>query len=65
MLLVGEKTYIYEVRDTRLVSPVDVDTMLQHEEYDWITLVTCEDYNTLGGTYDYRRMVRAVLVDIR
>jgi len=65
MLLVGEKTYIYEVRDTRLISPIDVDAMLQHEEYDWITLVTCEDYNTLGATYDYRRMVRAVLVDVR
>ena len=63
-LLVGGQTYTYEVRDTRIISPNNVDAALQHEEYDWITLVTCEDYNTIWGSYDYRRMVRAVLVKV-
>ncbi|MBT7915004.1 sortase, partial [Candidatus Bathyarchaeota archaeon] len=65
ILLFGEQTYTYEVRDTRIISPNNVDAVLQHEEYDWVTLVTCESYNTLWGSYDYRRMVRAVLVDVR
>ena len=65
MLLVGGKTYTYEIRDSRIISPNNVDVALQHEEYDWVTLVTCEDYNTLWGNYDYRRMVRAVLIDVK
>jgi ELWxxDGT repeat protein len=35
------------------------------EEYDWVTLLTCELYNPLSGNYFFRRVVRAVLVDVR
>ena len=57
-------TYTYVVRESRIISPKNINIALKHEEYDWVTLITCEDYNTDWGTYDYRRMVRAVLISI-
>ena len=39
--------------------------VFQHEEYDWVTLLTCELYNPFSGNYMFRRMVRAVLVEVR
>jgi LPXTG-site transpeptidase (sortase) family protein len=62
---VDEQTYTYEVRDSRIISPNNANAALQHEEYDWITLITCENYNSMWGNYDYRRMVRAVLVNVK
>lgn len=58
------QTYTYEVRESRLVSPRNVKAALKSEEYDWVTLVTCEDYNFLFSTYSYRRVVRAVLISV-
>ena len=58
-------TYIYEVRENKLVGPKNFDTVLQHEERDWITLLTCELYNPFTGDYLSRRMVRAVLVEVK
>ncbi len=58
--------YIYEVRENRwLWSGSAVQKVFQHEEEDWVTLLTCEGYNPLSGNYFFRRMVRAVLVQIR
>lgn len=56
--------YTFEVRETKRISPKDVNTALKHEEKAWLTLITCEDYKFLFKTYSYRRMVRAVLVSI-
>jgi LPXTG-site transpeptidase (sortase) family protein len=53
--------YIYEVRETSLMNPSD-SRILQHEEYPWLTLVTCQGYNELTGTYTWRRVVKAVLI---
>ena len=58
------QVYVYEVRETRLVSPLQISKVFQHESYDWLTLVTCEDWNLGSSSYNYRRMVRAVLVDV-
>ncbi len=57
-------TYTYEVRESKLVSAKNTDIILQSEEYDWITLLTCEFYNPFTGEYLFRRAMRAVLVDI-
>ena len=57
-------TYIYEVRESNLVSPTAVDSVFQSEERDWVTLITCEYYNPLSGEYTLRRVIRAVLVII-
>ncbi len=57
--------YIYEVRETKEVSPTDVATLVQHEELPWITLVTCRGYNEASGTYESRYLVRAVQIKIK
>lgn len=57
--------YVYEVRESKLVTIKNVDLVLKPEEYDWLTLVTCEFYNPFTGDYLFRRAVRAVLVDVR
>jgi len=57
--------YIYEVRTVnRWVKPNDASLILKHEEYDWITLVTCRGYEEKSASYRYRVIVRAVLVKV-
>jgi LPXTG-site transpeptidase (sortase) family protein len=53
--------YIYEVRESFLMKPND-SRILQHEEYPWLTLVTCQEYNEITQTYTWRRVVKAVLI---
>ena len=57
-------TYVYEVRENHLVSPGNIKTLFQHEDYEWLTLVTCESYNVKLDKFVYRRMVRAVLISV-
>lgn len=59
----GGQRYIYEVRSNRQVLPGNM-TALQHEDYAWLTLITCRGYNEANNTYRYRQVVRAVLVRI-
>ena len=59
------QTYTYEVRESNLVTTKNVSAVLQSEEYDWVTLVTCEFYNPFTGDYLFRRAVRAVLVSVK
>ena len=58
------EVYTYEVRFNYLVKP---DNMfpLQSEEYDWLTLFTCEQYDEQFDDYRYRRVIRAILVETR
>jgi LPXTG-site transpeptidase (sortase) family protein len=58
------QVYVYQVQENKKISPTNISTVFKHEEYSWITLVTCEDYNAKSGLYQYRRMVRAVLVSV-
>jgi LPXTG-site transpeptidase (sortase) family protein len=58
------QTYIYEVRESHLVTAANVASVFQSEGYDWLTLVSCEVYSSLNGDYLLRRVVRAVLVSI-
>ena len=57
----GQK-YVYEVREEQLVRPTAVASVLKHEKYAWLTLITCKSYNEQTGDYTYRSVVRAVLV---
>jgi LPXTG-site transpeptidase (sortase) family protein len=59
------QTYIYEVRENTWVWGNSVSKVFKHEDYDWVTLLTCEGYNPLTGKYLFRRMVRAVLMEIK
>jgi LPXTG-site transpeptidase (sortase) family protein len=59
------QTYVYEVRENTWVRGSSASKVFKHEEYDWVTLLTCEGYNPLTSKYLFRRMVRAVLVEIK
>jgi LPXTG-site transpeptidase (sortase) family protein len=55
--------YVYAVRQNSLVAPGQL-AALQHENLDWVTLITCQGYDELSGKYRWRRVVRAVLVAV-
>ena len=58
----GQK-YIFEVREVRFAWPDDKQ-VFRHEEYSWLTLVTCKDYDKATNTYAQRVIVRAVLISV-
>ena len=64
-ILAFGQVYTYEVRETRLIEPGNVNSVMKHEDLSWVTLLTCESYNAGTGSYTYRRMVRAVLIDVK
>jgi LPXTG-site transpeptidase (sortase) family protein len=53
----------YEVREVATVQPTDL-SVLGHEEYDWLTLITCRGYDEDSDTYRWRVVVRAVLMEV-
>ncbi|MBV6394206.1 MAG: hypothetical protein KPEEDBHJ_03458 [Anaerolineales bacterium] len=62
--LSGQK-YIFEVSQSKLVRPNT--TAFAFEDLDdksYLTLITCQGYNSLNDTYLFRRVVRAVLVSV-
>lgn len=58
----GQK-YLYEVREVSQVRPTDL-SVLSHETYDWVTLITCRDFDPTSGKFPSRTVVRAVLVGV-
>jgi LPXTG-site transpeptidase (sortase) family protein len=57
--------YIFQVQSTRLLSPTSTDFAFKHlENHSYLTLITCQGYNPLNDSYLFRRIVRAVLVDV-
>ena len=56
--------YVYHVRSNQIVLPDDSAT-LKHEEYPWLTLITCRGYNENTDSYNYRVRVRAVLIEVK
>lgn len=60
----GGWKYTYEIRSNFLVSANNTYWLTKHEEYSWVTLVTCQQFDEKTQTYRYRRIVRAVLVSI-
>jgi len=59
----GQK-YIYEVHSVWWWTKPDDMRPLQHEEYPWLTLITCRGYDEESDTYRWRTVVRAVQVSI-
>jgi len=55
--------HIYEVRSIEQCRPDDLRA-LPHEEYDVLSLITCKGYDESEGEYDWRLVVRAVLVRV-
>lgn len=58
--------YIYEVRETRVARPYATSYAFQSlQDHAYLTLITCQGYNASDDSYTYRRIVRAVLVDVK
>ncbi|MDZ4158218.1 MAG: sortase, partial [Anaerolineaceae bacterium] len=55
------KRHIYEVRSIQQTDPGDL-SVLGSEPLDWITLITCQGYDTESDSYLWRLAVKAVLV---
>jgi LPXTG-site transpeptidase (sortase) family protein len=58
------QTYIYEVRASASLRPTDTRAFAS-SDYDILTLITCEGFDARTGDYRFRRVVTAVLVEIR
>ena len=58
------QTYVYEIRSSRLVSENNLGVM-NDSDYSLVTLITCELFDEDSGQYSYRRVVQAVLVEVR
>lgn len=57
--------YVFEVRKSRLVRPQSTSYALEHlEDYSYLTLITCQGFNSTSSVYRFRRVVRAVLVRV-
>jgi len=57
--------FTYEVRSVSFVYPDNTSHIEKHEEYDWITLITCFGYDELTDAYRWRTITRAVLVEVQ
>jgi LPXTG-site transpeptidase (sortase) family protein len=61
-----DQQYVFEVRNKRLVRPDSTAFAFEHlEDASYLTLITCSGYNEEKNTYSFRRLVRAVLVEIK
>ncbi|MBK9779413.1 MAG: sortase [Anaerolineales bacterium] len=62
----GGAQYIYEVRETKLSRPYATSYAFESkQDASYITLVTCSGYNPLNESYLFRRVVRAVLIQVK
>ena len=62
-ILANGMRYTYEVRITARVNAND-ETILAHENLDWVTLITCAGYDKSTDTYQWRDIVKAVLIKV-
>lgn len=58
------KVYEYSVQSNEQIQRTDIDKVMRGEDFDWVTLLTCENYDQDSGTYESRRMVRAILTKV-
>ncbi len=60
----GSLKHTYEIRTNFLVNPTETKWITKHETLDWITMITCQQYDEAAKDYLYRRITRAVLVSV-
>ncbi len=63
VLNAGDARYVYQVRERDTIKPDDWSPF-QTENLDWVTLMTCNQYDETLQAYRWRVVVRAVLVDV-
>lgn len=58
--------YIYEVQNSRMTRPYSTSFAFESmQDYSYLTLITCQGYIPFSDSYFFRRVVRAVLVDVK
>jgi LPXTG-site transpeptidase (sortase) family protein len=58
--------YIFEIRNKRLVRPEATGFAFEHlEKHSYLTLITCQSYDPATDSYRLRRVIRAVLVEVK
>jgi LPXTG-site transpeptidase (sortase) family protein len=57
--------YVYAVQESMLVAPEAISSVISHEDYPWLTLITCQGYDGTSNSYRFRVVVRAVQVAIK
>jgi LPXTG-site transpeptidase (sortase) family protein len=61
-----DQQYVFEIRNKRLVRPDSTAFAFEHlEDASYLTLITCSGYNEESNTYSFRRLIRAVLVEVK
>jgi LPXTG-site transpeptidase (sortase) family protein len=61
-----DQQYMFEIRNKRLVRPDSTAFAFEHlEDASYLTLITCSGYNEEKNTYSFRRLIRAVLVEVK
>ncbi len=58
------QAYTYTVQSKSLVKATDTSLLNKHEEKDWVTLITCHQFDEKSKAYLYRWVVRAVLSNV-
>ncbi|MBE0684675.1 MAG: sortase, partial [Anaerolineaceae bacterium] len=56
--------YTYALRSRLIVSPRNTALLSRVEKNDWLTLITCHQYDETTQTYLYRTVIRAILVTV-
>lgn len=66
ILHMGGVKYVYEIRESKLALPYATNFAFQSlQDHSYLTLITCQGYNPITETYRFRRVVRAVLIEVK
>ena len=65
ILLLDGVNYIYEIRSIYTTDPHNLDILEKNDGYDWLTLITCADFDEKSSVFRQRVVVETVLVDQR
>ena len=55
--------YLYEVRHVYQTSPTNLNVLKRSYDYDWLTLITCSQYDPQKEAYRSRTVVVAVRIE--
>jgi LPXTG-site transpeptidase (sortase) family protein len=56
--------YQYSVQSNYYTSESDYDDIFGSKDLDWLTLITCENYDEDNDNYVSRRIIKAVLINV-
>ena len=58
------QTYTYEVREKLVIGQGNLAAAFKEQRLDWVTLMTCTNFNAEKGEYVNRLLIRAVLISV-